>query len=96
MAWKASHYTHLIPLSSGDGVVYNGRSGALVKLSPGAFARCEAILSSSAGSRLALQSREMICLRISSPAVLWLKKISTSSRSLKINTTANGVDHSFC
>lgn len=46
MAWKASHYTHLIPLSSGDGVVYNGRSGALVKLSSGAFARCEAILSS--------------------------------------------------
>ncbi|HEX5883477.1 MAG TPA: radical SAM protein, partial [Pyrinomonadaceae bacterium] len=46
MAWKASHYTHLIPLTSGDGVVYNGRSGALVKLSPGAFARCEAILSS--------------------------------------------------
>ena len=36
MAWKASHYTHLIPLSDGNGVVYNGRSGALVKLSPGA------------------------------------------------------------
>ena len=35
MAWKASHYTHLIPLSSGDGVVYNGRSGALVKLLTG-------------------------------------------------------------
>src|SRR5688572_2500227 len=47
MAWKASHYTHLIPLSSGDGVVYNGLSGALVKLSSGAFARCGEILSSS-------------------------------------------------
>ncbi len=47
MAWKASHYTHLIPLSSGNGVVYNGRSGALVKLSPGAFERCGAIMSSS-------------------------------------------------
>src|SRR5690349_15424438 len=46
MAWKASHYTHLIPLTSGDGVVYNGLSGALVKLSPGAFARCETILAS--------------------------------------------------
>src|SRR6185369_17481268 len=47
MAWKASHYTHLIPLTSGDGVVYNGLSGALVKLSSGAFARCGEILSSS-------------------------------------------------
>jgi len=47
MAWKASHYTHLIPLSDGNGVVYNGRSGALVKLSPGAFERCGAIMSSS-------------------------------------------------
>ncbi len=40
MAWKASHYTHLIPLSDGNGVVYNGRSGALVKLSPGAEDSC--------------------------------------------------------
>ena len=47
MAWKASHYTHLIPLSDGNGVVYNGRSGALVKLSPGAFARCGTIIKSS-------------------------------------------------
>ena len=47
MAWKASHYTHLIPLSDGNGVVYNGRSGALVKLSPGAFERCGTIMSSS-------------------------------------------------
>ena len=46
MAWKASHYTHLIPLSDGNGVVYNGRSGALVKLSPGAFKRCERIITS--------------------------------------------------
>lgn len=46
MAWKASHYTHLIPLKDGNGVVYNGRSGALVKLSPGAFERCEAIITS--------------------------------------------------
>lgn len=44
MAWKASHYTHLIPLKDGNGVVYNGRSGALVKLSPGAFERCGAII----------------------------------------------------
>src|ERR1700754_2573829 len=48
MAWKASHYTHLIPLSDGNGVVYNGRSGALVKLSPGAFERCGTIMKSSA------------------------------------------------
>ncbi len=47
MAWKASHYTHLIPLSDGNGVIYNGRSGALVKLSPGAFERCGAIVASS-------------------------------------------------
>jgi len=49
MAWKASHYTHLIPLKDGDGVVYNGRSGALVKLSPGAFDRCGTIISSAPG-----------------------------------------------
>ena len=48
MAWKASHYAHLIPLSDGNGVVYNGRSGALVKLSPGAFARCGTIMKSGA------------------------------------------------
>jgi radical SAM protein with 4Fe4S-binding SPASM domain len=48
MAWKASHYTHLIPLADGNGVVYNGRSGALVKLSAGAFARCGTIMKSSA------------------------------------------------
>src|SRR5215471_13914384 len=44
MAWKASHYTHLIDLAGGQGVVYNGRSGALVKLSAGAFERCKAII----------------------------------------------------
>jgi len=48
MAWKASHYPHLIPLSDGNGVVYNGRSGALVKMSAGAFARCDTIMKSSA------------------------------------------------
>jgi hypothetical protein len=26
MAWKASHYTRLIPLHDGDGVLYNGLS----------------------------------------------------------------------
>ena len=46
MAWKASHYTHLIPLQNGDGVVYNGLSGALIKLSSGAFERCGEIIRS--------------------------------------------------
>jgi len=46
MAWKASHYTHLVPLKDGTGVAYNGRSGALVKLSSGAFKRCGTIMTS--------------------------------------------------
>lgn len=44
MAWKPSHYTHLIPLKKGNGVVYNARSGALIKLSSGAFKRCGEII----------------------------------------------------
>jgi uncharacterized protein len=44
MSWKASHYTHLIKLASGDGVAYNGFSGAIVKLSSGAFRRAGEML----------------------------------------------------
>ncbi|HEV7472620.1 MAG TPA: radical SAM protein [Pyrinomonadaceae bacterium] len=58
MAWKASHYTHLIPLKDGNGVVYNGRSGALVKLSPGAFERCGAIMASTPQGKALSASHE--------------------------------------
>src|SRR5215210_5325129 len=44
MSWKASHYTHLIDLEGSGGVVYNGFTGAIVKLSAGAFARCGEII----------------------------------------------------
>lgn len=43
MGWKTSNYTHAIGLESGEGVLYNGRSGALVKLSPGAFERARSL-----------------------------------------------------
>lgn len=44
MPWKTSRFTHLIELESGEGTVYNGRTGALVKLAPGAFQRCRSLL----------------------------------------------------
>lgn len=49
MSWKASHYTHLIDLESGEGVVYNGFTGAIVKLSPGAFGRVGEIVRAAPG-----------------------------------------------
>src|SRR5215207_6934664 len=49
MSWKASHYTHLIDLKGGGGVVYNGFTGAVVKLSPGAFGRVGEIVRGAPG-----------------------------------------------
>ena len=46
MPWKRSHYTHLLQLSSGDGVAYNGFSGAIVKLSAGAFRKAGELIDS--------------------------------------------------
>lgn len=44
MPWKKSHYTHFIPLKNEGGAIYNGRTGALVKLSNGAFKRSKLIV----------------------------------------------------
>jgi uncharacterized protein len=43
MLWKKSHYTHFIALKDEQGAVYNGRTGALVKLSSGAFKKSQKI-----------------------------------------------------
>jgi len=58
MAWKASHYTRLIPLHDGDGVLYNGLSRALIGLSAGAFDRCGVILNSAEKGRALSDSYE--------------------------------------
>jgi len=44
MAWKRSRYTRLVGLADGAGVVYNTRSGAVVRLGKNAFARCDVLL----------------------------------------------------
>jgi uncharacterized protein len=46
MSWKRSHYTHLLKLNNGDGVAYNGFSGAIVKLSAGAFRKAGEMIDS--------------------------------------------------
>src|SRR4030095_9259858 len=46
MPWKRSHYTHLLKLNNGDGVAYNGFSGAIVKLSAGAFRKAGEMIDS--------------------------------------------------
>lgn len=43
MTWKRSRYTRLVALDGG-GVIYNTRSGAVVRLGDAAFARCDALL----------------------------------------------------
>lgn len=44
LAWKKSRYTHFIELTNGDGIAYNGKSGAIIQLSKGAFSRCRRLL----------------------------------------------------
>ena len=45
MAWKLSRYTHRIALGDGSGILHNGRSGAVIRLSSAAFARSAGALS---------------------------------------------------
>ena len=51
MPWKRSHYTHLLQLNNGDGVAYNGFSGAIVKLSAGAFRKAGELIDKYSGGR---------------------------------------------
>ncbi len=46
MSWKTSHYTRFIDLEGGEGLLYNGRSGAVLKLSASPMARCRSIMQS--------------------------------------------------
>ena len=37
MAWKISRYNHTTNLNEGKGLLYNGRTGAVVELTPGIY-----------------------------------------------------------
>src|SRR5581483_9997381 len=52
--WKRSRYTHTIEIEGG-GLLYNGRTGALVELSAGAFATARHALDAGLGSAGSLQ-----------------------------------------
>ena len=49
MLWKKSHYTHFVDLKDDHGAIYNGRTGALVKLTRKSFNRCKQITKNPAG-----------------------------------------------
>lgn len=44
MTWKSSRYTRAIAVDDGAGLLYNGRTGALVQLGAGTFDRAKALL----------------------------------------------------
>lgn len=45
MLWKTSHYTHAIDLDDGKGLLYNGRTGAIVELTPRVYRKVRELLS---------------------------------------------------
>jgi uncharacterized protein len=44
MSWKSSRYSHVIPTGDGNGLLYNGRTGAILELSRNVFASVQRIL----------------------------------------------------
>lgn len=44
MTWKTSHYTHAMDLDDGKGLLYNGRTGAIVELTPNVFQKVRSLL----------------------------------------------------